>query len=69
MPERTTLEIEGISEPLVVNLPPSKSRTAPLELRLAGYYDQQPENDDDDEPVMVERYEVFRTVAELARNG
>jgi len=65
MPERTTLEIEGITEPLVVNLPPSKSRTEPLKLRLVGYYDQQPQNDDDDEPVMVERYESFRTVAEL----
>lgn len=65
MPERTTLEIEGITEPLVVNLPPAKSRTAPLQLRLAGYYDQQPESADDEEPVMGERYEVFKTVAEL----
>lgn len=68
MPERTTLAVEGISEPLVVNLPPHKTRTSPLELRLAGYYDHCPESDDGDEdgePVMAERYEVFKTVAEL----
>jgi hypothetical protein len=71
MPERTIFEIEGIGEPLVINLPPAKTRTRPLELRLAGYYDQQPEDADksardrDDSPVMVERYEAFKTVAEL----
>ena len=77
MPERTTLDIEGISTPLVVNLPAAKTRTRPLELRLAGYYDQQPEKRDEraydsdndssfsDSPVMVERYESFKTIAEL----
>ena len=67
MPERTELEIEGITDPLTVNLPPAKTRTSPLKLRLAGYYDWQPGagSEDDDEPVMVERYEVFKTVAEL----
>lgn len=70
MPERTTLDIDGISTPLVINLPAAKTRTRPLELRLAGYYDQQPECDEkghvvDEEPVMVERYEAFKTVAEL----
>ncbi len=65
MPESTVLEIAGIKEPLIVNLPPAKTRTGPLQLRLAGYYDQQPENLDEDEPVMVERYEVFKSIAEL----
>jgi hypothetical protein len=71
MPERTTLEIEGISDPLVVNLPAAKNRTRPLELRLAGYYDQQPVDDGEHEDpgdggrVMEERYESFRTIAEL----
>ena len=70
MPERAELEIEGITETLVVNLPPAKTRTAPLELRLAGYYDQQPVDEEGGangpgESVMAERYEVFRTVAEL----
>ena len=70
MPERTTLVVEGITEPLVVNLPPRETRTKPLELRLAGYYDHQPEeegggDDGEGEPVMLERYEVFKSVAEL----
>lgn len=65
MPESTMLEIEGIRAPLVINLPPAKTRTAPLQLRLAGYYDQQPECEDEEEPVMVERYEVFKSIAEL----
>ena len=65
MPERAVLQIDGIADPLVVNLPPSKTRTAPLELRLAGYYDQQPVDENDDEPVMAERYEVFKNVADL----
>jgi len=65
MPERAELQIEGISETLTVNLPPAKSRTGPLELRLAGYYDQQPVDEEDGEPVMQERYEVFKTAAEL----
>ena len=64
-PERTHLVLEGVSEPLVVNLPSRKTRTAPLALRLAGYYDQQPVDEEDSEPVMQERYEVFKTVAEL----
>ena len=66
MPERAELDIEGIREPLVVNLPPKKTRTSPLALRLAGYYDQQPEGDEeDDTAVMRERYEVFRSVSDL----
>jgi len=65
MPERAELEIEGIADTLIVNLPPSKTRTSPLELRLAGYYDQQPVDEEGGEPVMAERYEVFKTVAEL----
>jgi len=65
MPESTMLEIDGIRAPLVINLPPVKTRTAPLQLRLAGYYDQQPECEDEEEPVMVERYEVFKSIAEL----
>ena len=65
MPVRTELSIEGITDPLVVNLPPAKTRTSPLQLRLAGYYDQQPVDESDEEPVMQERYEVFKTVADL----
>ena len=66
MPERAELEIEGISEPLIVNLPPKKTKTRSLELRLAGYYDWQPRDEEDDgEPVMQERYEVFKSVEEL----
>jgi hypothetical protein len=67
MPERTELRFDGIREPLVVNLPPAKTRTAPLELRLAGYYDQRPVSEDDcgEEALMEPRYEVFKTVADL----
>jgi hypothetical protein len=66
MPERAELQIEGITEPLIVNLPPKKRRTRPLELRLAGYYDQQPlDEEDEGESVMQERYEVFKSVEEL----
>jgi len=65
MPVRTELAIEGITDPLVVNLPPAKTRTSPLQLRLAGYYDQQPVDEADGELVMQERYEVFKTVADL----
>ena len=66
MPERAELEIEGITEPLVVNLPPKKTKTRPLELRLAGYYDHQPLDDEENgESVMRERYEVFKSVEEL----
>ena len=66
MPERTELAFDGMRDRLVVNLPPAKTRTSPLELRLAGYYDQQPASEDADEEVVMEpRYEVFRTVAEL----
>ena len=65
MPVRTELSIEGITDPIVVNLPPTKTRTSPLQLRLAGYYDQQPVDENDEEPVMQERYEVFKTVADL----
>ena len=64
-PERTRLVIDGLRDELVVNLPPKKTRTSPLVLRLAGYYDQQPVNEEDSDPVMAERYEVFKTVAEL----
>ena len=65
MPERTRLVIDGIHDELVVNLPPRKTRTSPLVLRLAGYYDQQPVDEEDGNSVMAERYEVFKTVAEL----
>jgi hypothetical protein len=66
MPERAELQIEGITEPLIVNLPPKKRRTRPLELRLAGYYDQQPlDEEDEGTSVMQERYEVFKSVEEL----
>jgi len=63
----TTLEIEGIAKPLTINLPPAKKRTGPLRLRLAGYYDQVPEDDveEEGEAAMVERYVYFKTVAEL----
>ena len=67
MPVRTELSIEGITSPLVVNLPPAKIRTSPLQLRLAGYYDQQALDEDEDggEAVVQERYEVFKTVVDL----
>ena len=65
MPERTRLVIDGIHDELVVNLPPRKTRTSPLVLRLAGYYDQQPVDEEGGDPVMAERYEVFKTVKDL----
>lgn len=67
VPERAVLEIEGIGDPLVVNLPPKLSRTGPLKLRLAGYYDQVPDegSEDDYDPTMVERYMSFRTIADF----
>jgi hypothetical protein len=61
----TPVEIEGITAPVTINLPPTKKRTSALQLRLAGYYDQVPEDDIDGETVMAERYVHFKTVAEL----
>ena len=67
LPESTELLISGISKPLTINLPPRQVRTGPLQLRLAGYYDQMPASDDelDSDPVMVERYEHFTTISDL----
>jgi predicted secreted protein len=65
LPEATELKIDGIVDPLVINLPPRKVRTEPLQLRLAGYYDQVEEEDADGELLMNERYEHFRTIEEL----
>jgi hypothetical protein len=61
----TKLEIEGITRPLTITLPPTKKRTKPLQLRLAGYYDQVSTDDVEGEPVMAERYRHFLTAAEL----
>jgi hypothetical protein len=65
LPSRATLEIEGIREPLSINLPPERTRTGPLKLRMAGYYDHQLADESDGEPVMAERYEWFPSIAEL----
>jgi hypothetical protein len=65
LPECTPLQIDGIEKPLTINLPPRKTRTGPLQLRLAGYYDQWPESEGEEEPVMIERYEAFKSIPEL----
>lgn len=64
----TEIAIEGIRAPLRVPLPVRKRMTGALQLRLAGYYDQQPVNLDDsdgDEAEMVERYQCFGSIREL----
>jgi hypothetical protein len=66
LPECTELKIDGISQPLTINLPPRKVRTDPLQLRLAGYYDHVPESEEEGgEPLMNERYEYFRSIPDL----
>ena len=65
----TEAVIEGIRAPFRVPLPVAKRMTTALQLRLAGYYDQQPvdldEDDPDSEPEMVERYKCFGSIREL----
>jgi hypothetical protein len=50
-----------------VPLPPRKVATKPLQLRMAGYYDQQVvgSDEDGDEVERVEQYQSFTTVREL----
>jgi hypothetical protein len=62
----TEVKIDGIRRHLRIPLPVPKRMTGPLELRLAGYYDQQPvRHSEKDEPEMVERYQRFGTIREL----
>lgn len=68
MPQNTEIAIEGIHETYTIPLPVSKRMTDPLQIRMAGYYDQQPEemaSNEEGEPDMVERYKSFTTVREL----
>ena len=65
LPDSTELLIAGISQPLIINLPPRKVRTDALQLRLAGYYDQVPSSEDGDDAEMVERYVHFTTISDL----
>lgn len=67
--ENVEVEIEGIRSPLRIPLPVTKKMTGPLQLRLAGYYDHEAENTDDDEaPEQVERYSCFRTIKDLIKH-
>ena len=62
----TDLKIDGIRRKMSVPLPVSKRMTTPLQLRVAGYYDQQPASEDDGaEPSMNERYHCYNTIREL----
>jgi len=63
----TEIKVDGIRQRTRIPLPVAKRMTSPLQLRLAGYYDQQPEGADggDDEVEMVERYQYFRTIREI----
>ena len=65
----TEVEVEGIRSSFRIPLPVAKRMTSSLQLRLAGYYDQQPvnmdEDDEDAESEMVERYKCFSSIREL----
>jgi len=62
----TTVEVEGVRDACRISLPVRKRATGPLQLRLAGYYDQVPSGDDDDEePVLEKRYQCFGSVRDL----
>jgi hypothetical protein len=69
LPKNTTVEVEGMRGTFTIPLPVSKRQTEPLKLRLAAVYDEVEdeafEHAEGDEPVKVERYESFKTVAEL----
>jgi predicted peroxiredoxin len=65
----TEVQIDGIRAPCRVPLPVKKRMTGPLQLRLAGYYDQQAVDMDDgssdEEPELVERYKCFGSIRDL----
>jgi hypothetical protein len=65
----TEVEIEGIHAKFRVPLPVAKRTTSPLQLRLAGYYDQQTvvmdQEDPDSEPEVIERYKCFGSIRQL----
>lgn len=65
----TEVEVLGTRIRSTLPLPVRKKRTSALQLRLAGYYDRQPERDEggEDEPELVPRYLHFETVRELLR--
>jgi len=60
----TEVRVEGVRRSFRVPLPVRRTMTGPLRLRLAGYYDQQPEGGENGAE-MRERYCCFRTVREL----
>lgn len=66
-PVSAAVVVEGLREGCKVPLPPRKVTTAPLQLRVAGYYDWQRVGGDDDEGEVekVERYQSFLTVRDL----
>ncbi|HVP24210.1 MAG TPA: DNA polymerase [Conexivisphaerales archaeon] len=63
----TEVEIVGTRERFRVPLPPSRRMTSALRARICGYYDQQPEEgeEDMDEPTMVASYRCYPAVREL----
>ena len=62
----TQVRVEGLSKKFKIPLPVVKTMTGPLQLRLAGYYDQQPRGDGVGKEVeMEERYFCFPTIHEL----
>ena len=66
-PVNAEVVVEGLREGCRIPLPPRKVTTAPLQLRVAGYYDWQRVGGDDDEGEVekVERYQSFLTVRDL----
>src|SRR5437763_1077284 len=66
LPVNTTVEVEGVRDACRISLPVRKRATGPLQLRLAGYYDQVRAGDDDDEEAVLEkRYQCFGSVRGL----
>ena len=62
----TRVRVEGIRRKFRVPLPVGRKMTGPLQLRLAGYYDQQPRGDEaGGEPELEERYFCFPNIHEI----
>lgn len=67
LPENLDVVISGLRDGCRIPLPPRRVMTSPLQLRMAGYYDQQVVGSDEegDEVERVELYQSFSTVREL----
>ena len=68
LPVNTEVEVEGIHEIYKLPLPVAKRMTSPLQLRMAGYYDQPDIGDvagDGAGVTRIERYRSFETIKDL----